>query len=449
MESFKTLFLRLNEAKYWLHFDHIPSTTDETLKNILKKMEKIVGDSANDIYIDPDYDFENAKGRLQIKISNPEILDLIVSKLSELRFVKTSGGFNSSEIVSIELYFTKGMRGSGKLPRKGEESMSPPSTAQQEMATVYVINSYINGKEVSLEEINEHIGYEFDELWLFNFKEQLNALIRSGMIISSHTCYLDSAKNESNVMIEIAKRCGLKDSKDNWNPADVWLMSISASKVKSDTKDFTTLAEFNTYMTQKFKTKEIIGISLKKITKPKIGKYEVIESDILPQVNFIPNRVIFNTNNKNFIFETSNTEGSVSGFNIRVGTKAGDVKEEKDIKIYLEGRMKNTSVQLGAVSADLFNSMARDSGLDIAEYRSRVLNLSGDKLEKEYDKQISKVKKLKYVLLTETEVNDLQKKLICILAHYLFILNEDNVLNKCYFSAIKKNDFSSIHLKIS
>lgn len=248
------------------------------------------------------------------------------------------------------------------------------------------------------------------------------------------------------------KKVGLKDSKDNWNPADIWSMSISKDKLISETEHIQTLCEYNSYLKEKFHKNEIVGISLKKIDIKKKAKLEIVTTDNLPHVDLSPRRVLLNPFSKNFIFET---HGNVTGFNIRTGYKAGTIKSEGDIRIYLEGRMKNSKVQLGAVSAKLFAKIADDLGFNIASYKKTIFSMNEKELKDEFSILIKYIQEncnfvvLDLIDIEEKSPTELQYKSAIMMMYYLKILSSGKeILKDCYYSAQKKNEFSSIHLKV-
>ena len=66
----------------------------------------------------------------------------------------------------------------------------------------------------------------------------------------------------------IAKKFGIK-KKDNWDPADIWVISEDEKKYIDTIKDslegpHQTISELNKILRGYFKSKEVMGISLKK-----------------------------------------------------------------------------------------------------------------------------------------------------------------------------------------
>jgi hypothetical protein len=244
----------------------------------------------------------------------------------------------------------------------------------------------------------------------------------------------------------MAQKLGLTDLKDNWNPADIWVMSISKTKIISDTKSMKTLAEFNAYLEQKFESKEIIGVSLKKVSKGKSAKYEVVKAADLPDVNLVPSTTIFNPFAKNFILMT---DGEPSGFQLRIGYKASTVSKESDIRIYLEGRMKGSNVQLGGVSSKMFPEFVKEHGFDIAADKKKIFADPAGYLNKVLPELLRNPIVQDNVGVFPTD--EVSLKAGAFLAYYLKIMlkGDAKLLKSCYYSSLKKNDYSSIHCKVS
>lgn len=441
----------------WLGFDHIPNNTKKELKSFLADLKKRVKDNSIYFYFAPAYDYAKASGRLQIKITNPDVFQDVSSHFKtkySLKFLqgkKWVSGPNK-EGLNFEFYRSKGLRGTGKLPRVGEK-LTSPSTAQQEKGTIVYFREKFKGKNPTLKQISDEIGYAFDDDWFHNFEEQYKALIRgkgTQAFNSRTTIHLDSDKRDTTpkLILNIAKKLGLSDSKDNWNPADIWLLNISENDIRKQTQTFKDLAGYNQWLVEKFDKNELVGVSLKKVGKNSKGKYSVISNDNLPVADLTFSRTIFNSMATNFIYEV---KGNLSGLQFRVGYKAGDVTSEKDLKVYIEGRMKGTQVQLGAVSAKLFPNLASQGGFNIEEARRAILK----EPEKNFYKYLKRLERARGIQWENKELPEksLQVKAAAFLLFYLCIFifhkNEKEFLRDCYYSAIKLNRFSSIHCKLS
>jgi len=436
----------LTEAtKQWLGFDHLPSSMNPELKRFLDRLQKVAD---NDIvYIEPKYDFKKANSRLVIKITDKAAIPKIAAdkKIAGYGFTPSGDKYISSKLVNVSLTPSGGVRGTGKLPRKGE-SVSIPTTAEQESGTIAYFKAAFNNKKPDLKKISAEVGFPLSADWMHNFEQQYDAFSKNmGKGFSKHKIYLDSEKNDSNILYNLAKKFGLKDLKDNWNPSDIWIMSLNRSQVIAQTKDVTSLLEFNAWMTDKFESKEVVGVSLKKVSPKKTGKFQLVSTLDLPDVNVKASRVLFDPFQKNFIFET---DGNIKGFNIRIGYKAATVSKDSDIRIYLEGRMAGAAVQLGAISAQLFPELAAKNGFNIPSDKQKILN---DPM-KYLNTTLPKLLKNPVVVdkVSPFPDSEIALKAGAFLTYYLEIMltSKPDILKSCYYSSTKTNDFSSIHCKL-
>ena len=434
----------IEATKQWLGFEHLPTSINPELRRFLDRLRKIAPNDV--IYIEPKYDFRKATSQLTIKVTDKSLITKLVQHKDLIGYGFSPSGdkFVTSKLVNVGLYPSGGMRGSGKLPKKGE-TLTNPSTAEQEQGTIEYFQAAFKGKKLGREEISKKVGFNFGADWMHNFEQQYGAFVKNMGTFPESKVYLDSDKNDSNILINLAKKFGLKDSKDNWNPADIWIMSLNRSQVISQTKDITSLHEFNAWLSDKYESREIIGVSLKKISARSVGKFATVSALDLPDVDLKPMRVLFDPFQKNFIFET---QGNISGFNLRVGYKAGTISKAGDIRVFLEGRQKGSDVQLGAVSALLFPQLASANGFDIPSDKTKILN---DPM-KYLNTTLPKLLKNSVVVdkVSPFPTSPVQIQAGAFLTYYLEILlsSNPNIFKSCYYSSIKKNDFSSIHCKI-
>lgn len=436
----------LTEAtKQWLGFDSLPSAMNPELRRFLNRLQKVA--DAESIYIEPKYDFRKAKSRLLIKVTDKSALPKIISNKSLVGYGFSPSGdkYITSKLVNIALTPSGGIRGTGKLPRKGE-AVTIPSTAEQEKGSIEYFSAMFNNKKTDLKKISDAVGYPFSADWMHNFEQQYSAFSKNmGTGFARHKIYLDSEKNDSNILFVLAKKFGLTDLKDNWNPADVWIMSLNKAQIVSQTKNITSLLEFNAWLADKYESKEIVGVSLKKISANKSGKFQTVSSVDLPDVDVKVSRVLFDPFQKNFILET---DGNITGFNIRVGYKAATVSRDSDIRVYLEGRQRGAAVQLGAISAQLFPKLALDNGYDIPSDKTKIMN---DPM-KYLNTTLPRLLKDSAVVdkVSPFPDSEIALKAGAFLTYYLEILLESNpdILKSCYYSSTKTNDFSSIHCKL-
>ena len=448
MKTLKVYIAEGSGTKQWLGIKDIPKTTP-ALQAFIKTLGSFLRGDVEYLYFDDVYDYKKGSKRLIIKITDKSLPAKIGKspKFKMYNFKKKGENYVSSDSgINVELYPSGGIRGTGKLPRKGEVQKTP-STAQQELGSIAYFTGMLDNKPLTLQEISKGVEFDFGVEWMHNFEQQWKAFKKGmGKLPSKASIYLDSGTNESNIIISVAKRVGLKDLKDNWNPADIWMMSISKSKIASETKDITSLEEYNAYLLDKFNSRQIIGISLKKVSSGKAGKFKIVSASDVPHVDLTPKRVLFDPYQKNFIFET---KGTLEGFNLRVGYKAGTITSLADIRIYLEGRMKGTAVQLGGVSSALFPDLAKKYGaFDIAADKKRILADPATYINKNLSRIVSNSAVVDKS--SEMPTSELKQQGAAFLLYYLDILisSDPSILKACFYSSSKMNDFSSIHCKL-
>ena len=140
-----------------------------------------------------------------------------------------------------------------------------------------------------------------DDPWLESFHKQQKVLLRNigrpniteftrDGNIKDGSKYILPGSNSGETFMEWIEEYIKEEfkigTKDNWNPADIWLIKdenkwkrkiIDATKTKKKTKAtiIANLNEFNSIFRQLFSTKQIIGISLKKIGNYKATWKEV------------------------------------------------------------------------------------------------------------------------------------------------------------------------------
>ena len=453
VSRFKTFIVKeekisLSESSApWMGIEHLPRNTNSDLRTFLELLLKY---DQEHIYLKTRHKYNNPKAKLTIKITDPTIMAQLGTdpRLKDYNLIKNNQGFVTNEIVNVELYASAGLRGSGRLNKVGDKKNNPTND-QQESGTIYFFKAKMEGKEdPTIEQISKSVGFEFNNDWYHNFKEQWEAFYNNIGIIRGAKIHLDSGKNDSNILIETAKKLGLKDSKDNWNPADIWIMTLNKSQVRSQTKDMVNIAEFNGWLKEKFNRREIIGVSLKKVAKNKKGKFSIVnENTDFPEVELKVKRVLFTAfGATNFIFET---QGSIEGFNIRVGAKAKKAKTVSDINIFSEGRMSGTSVQLGAVSAKIVRAEAEKNRFNITTDKQKIF---ADPL-KYIEETMPKILKHPEVQYIDKPIpaGEVEQKMAAYLTYfmYMYLSFSSDQLRSFYFSAAKMNDFSSIHCKLS
>jgi len=343
----------------------------------------------NYFYFPSSYNYSNPKNLMEIKISSN--IDLNNKKL------KKRGDTLTINVNDIKIRFkiTGGSRGSGTLTYIGQISKNP-SNNQQELATIYAIQN----PKSDIIEISDKINFQFDDSWGYHFNES-KKLRNTKYFKNTSKIEHDATSQFASKLFNNFKSLGYKDRKDNWNPSDFWILNKSTQYIIKYLKDSETIYEYNDKMKELFNNNILIGVSLKKIGLGKNVKFEVVDPSNRKIINYTFDKIDYKPGDTNFILKTK------EGFNIRVGYKSAS----GSTKIYFEGRMKGSNVQLGAISK-----------IEIAKYFDIY------DIEKGPDRTSN-------LLETIKNIEDVIKK-------------DKTFLTEMYYLAMKQSKDSSIYLKM-
>ena len=347
-------------------------------------------------------------------------------------------------------------------------NIKTPSTAQQEGAVVFILNS---SKYPSDSDIRLSQGFDFGQDWLHSFKETYN-LINSYLKISNYKTYRDSDKKKPAFINMMTQDDILPDKKDNWNPADIWMVKKGydgkdiENIVKKLEDGVASISDLNHIVNSRFKTKDLIGISLKKIEKN--GKLETIHTDSGKIQN-----IKVKTINKGRGFSVLNSYLDINytvddnGIEIFYFIRFRPRGKSGAISTYFEGQPVGTTVRDGAVSKDMltkkyFNKkdlkvkeILENTQEEFRTVKECALYVADKLGEKKFKKFIEAGAKNKLVVLNDIEKrtkNHYEIIRATMLIYYVYLIENSNTtsfLRDCYLSAKKMNDFSSVHLKIS
>jgi len=250
----------------------------------------------------------------------------------------------------IKFKTTGGKNGNGKLSIVGD-TIKSPSNNQQELAIMYCMKQ---STMPSINEVNKEIGFDFDAHWYETFKKV--RAIRNKKYFKNTSLLIHDATDTvfAKPLFKLCKSAGYKDSKDNWNPADMWLINGTKTtimeKLKSVVKNENSIHAFNDKMKELFEADELIGISLKEIAL-ETARFHIIDpSNRKVMDNHKITRIRHTVGNKSFFIETN------TGYEIKAGYRGS----KNSGKIYFEGHMKGSKVQLGAISIIILNQMFKD-----------------------------------------------------------------------------------------
>lgn len=399
-----------------------PNTKDKFFNSLFDEFNKVFGkDNVQQYFYYPDnYNFNKGlTSKLQIKISKSLDISKIKSTgmlapyISKIKNLGSSAGLDIDlgQKSKIQLYITGGKNGSGKLPIKGETSKSP-KTEQQESATIYCLEQSLKNIQPTLKDINDYIGFDFDQEYYDSFMEQVKALKKTKYLTNKSRIYLDSGKGDHDFIFDTIKKLGYRDKKDNWNPADIWIFNDSKNNIKKYLVTANSIFEFNDKLKSLFEENKLIGVSLKKVSGN--GKSSIVDPSKRDPMEFTFKDIQHKNGQANFMVN------SKEGFIIRAGFKAGAGK------VYYEGKMQRAKVQLGAISK-----------IYIADYIKGELRKDIIKLEEDWKKSNLPVNEKNEILFSESIkiIEEVIKK-------------DDRFLIEMYYSAMKQASDSSIYLKV-
>lgn len=321
-----------------------------------------------------------------------------------------------------------------------EGKQTTPTIAQQETGTIKTLEYMImNKKEPSHNEVNDMVGFVFDDGWYSNFIHSSKAILEFVLLSPKYAIHLDSDSKSigSHIFSMLKRKFSFKVAKDNWNPSDIWIFDSSKKSFIITELDTTqSIVDFNAKLKQLFDQKILLGVSLKKVTRKTTAKI-VDTSKVKPfKLEFAP--CSYNINNTYWDIETS---GYPDRFMIRARAKAKSISNKNDIKIYFEGKLKNSSEFLGSIPTNLIKwpgsdtttfDVTKDMVVDLINKVTRIspMNIVGqDKLD-----NMDEMKLLyTYVMLRYAES--------------IYEKGLDN-LKTLAMAGFKMNDYSSIHLKV-
>jgi len=403
-------------------------------------------------------------------IKNWKIVLEISSKLKALGYEEYSinEGVQIDIIVGtskIRLY-NSGGRLTNVIDENGNlETASKPSTALQEDAIVWCLNNNNFDKD----KIREDLKFNFDKTWNESFEKTFASIKKmSGkdkIEIKSYITYRDSNNKKPQFLNAMTNGAILPDKKDNWNPADIWLVKKGydgkdilelCKKIKAGNETFVAL---NDLVKEHFINRKLIGISLKQVTSGKatIKKMEV-DIDLVKSIKFlkISRKQSMSAMNSyydiNFLYSEAGKPKNYI-FRFRPKGKSGS------LKVYMEGKPPERKTFDGAVSKDMLNKKFFKN--DLIDFEKKIDKVSAkDKTIKEF---IGSVDANLYDFISKSnefiDISDLDKKgnteyitkRGAIITFFLYLMARENknvILKECLLSSLKINDFSSIHYKI-
>jgi len=315
--------------------------------------------------------------------------------------------FNGNTWTKIDKSPYSGMGGTGKPDAK--------TTAMQELASLYSIEIALeNGKYTDrtkffsehrdkLVEIYPNLNEDWENTLFEQQKTTYDQINKGGKFKFGHYSrdggFMDYITQTCSKLYGISK-------KDNWNPADIWLVkdlnSVKRtldSKIKDNT---TSLQEFNLILRDMFHDRTVVGISLKKMSG-KYARWELVNldnSDVFDgdeySFSFDEGQCLFSlkSNQKTF----TNTDST-----LKIGSSKQTIKFQirqnskgfNNLKVEATD-ISATGARLGKAPLDMVSQAFRSNRLEPQRWRSwKNYPRNSEEFDKERDVHISRFESLK------------------------------------------------------
>ena len=291
---------------------------------------------------------------------------------------------------------------------------SAVETAQQENATRLYCEVYNEFHKFPKVAEVQAIYPNVDDDWFATFEAQAIA-INNWLGNKGYTFSRD--KGIMQHVEEVAlKKCGVR-AKDSWNPADIY--AVKKIKQNQIIEDLTKIGnmtmeprakldQLNNYIRNKITNKELVGISLKKLTNGQVKTMELtnaLKKKPLTSISIIPGSINLNLDlNKDNEFQT----GEMS-FGIRVGESAIAVQ----IRAFSGGERESTQMDMtGKGAAAKLGKVSSTEAIDPYLQKFNLARRMGTKLprvgswDKHYIKQyVDELKSIKNIRIGKESIN--------------------------------------------
>jgi hypothetical protein len=298
-------------------------------------------------------------------------------------------------------------------------------TECKERVSLMLIEASIENKTINADDIKDKLkaikpslAEYYDPMFytsaLDHVKVIKNFFKESG--IPKHSKYLFEMQGEgiNNLFYEYQKKCEDKvSSKDNWNPADVWLIA-NPDDVKDKIKAVNKIKEktqssLNTLLVSCYEAGEVIPISLKQIEAGETGKFKTSNykqeyaykvEDLVDEKFDIQKIKLSSTFANGFI-------ASENGFELRIGLKSSNTTGT----VSLEGSYSSSKHQLGGGSEVIHRWLKKEYINLYKKLKMGNNSVANKDIEKEYNKCNAIIKKLrtKYSTSKGFKVKELPK----------------------------------------
>jgi len=406
-------------------------------------------------------------------IADPKEFNRVLDVLTKVKNAK----FNiktRDNIVDVSMgpltwrYYRSGGRLQNVFDEKGNaKTASKPTISQQEDGVRYLLES---AKLQSKQNINKAIGFSFGEDWHNSFERSFKGIsdkIMNPSTMKQYNFYRDSDSKKPIFLNQLTDEQILPDKKDNWNPSDLWAVKkASESKLKVEvdklykavSKD-NDIEKLNDFIFKKFKAKEIIGISLKQVTKP-MATIQKVQTDAKYMNSLRYDGII-----EKFKFDCGNSYFDIL-LKMKVFKKTVEYRfrfrprgASGQVKTYGEGQPVEQKTFDGAISSDVVDKEFKDTrtfeglALKLKTKTNVISTLKTSNLNKDFVEFVEKDKfKLVKVSGLEDKLSDYEIKRGIVLLYYIYKFeistNKQRLFKSFYLAAKKLNEFSSIHFKV-
>lgn len=447
------------------------------LKNVLAKFSPY----SSMMYLETD-DGKMPSGTPLIKVTSPDekSFDVVVAAAQGVKGTKVTDQKGKKYLVEVGadkfFLYKSGGRLQNVIDEEGNATAAKtPSTAQQEDGTRFCLEYYSDKKKFPEKDlINKAVKFEFGKDWHNSFEKTINAILTviPKSSIGQYNFYRDSNPKKPQFLNQITDSKVLPDSKDNWNPSDIWAVKkTSESKLnlavdvlhKKLLSKKAGIEDLNKFVEEKFNSKEIIGISLKKVDGPKatISKIEVDAKYIKSIVFQKPAKKFdYKCNNSYFDFLLSMKvfkDTITYRFRFRPRGASGE------LNTYGEGQPESAKVWDGAISRDMLNeefpgmlnviSDMKKAQKVSASASAQIKSMANLAIYKKFAAYVA-ANKFKFVNVSgiDDKMSDYEVRRAVVLLYYIFALetatNPGEIYKKMYLAAKKMNAFSSVHYKV-
>jgi len=325
---------------------------DAGLKKALTSAMK--GTSAGEFFGDSNWNGSSGK-MWTIKVS-ADNLKIIEKNVTE----KLKGKNLDTVLAEYKVRFQK----SGLTTAPGKKA-DAKTTEMQEEASMWIIKRAINDnkKYTKWQDITKDGKYselvelypDVDDVWLQGLWAQNKRMYQE--YASSHFSEWSRSGGFMDFITELVRTKFGVTRKDTWNPADIWMVNNITARER-ELKDAcngkgATIMELNEVMKKQFKTKKVVGVSLKKISG-KEARWELVNvEDVMfegPDYNFEVDKIRMTLSEKAGTNGQFGTQDTV----IFLEDVGGSFKFKFQLKNSAGGKIDNQKVegtQVGASAA--------------------------------------------------------------------------------------------------